>query len=142
MNSITNPCIQPWWRGACFGSARALFFAEVSFCPGATRPDAAAGAIAAAARELRPSEIVGLYEAKREAAEVRSEVACPSQKYYYLLQLQVPYQGSALVHGCKAVAGPYMCRACSSAPGGGHGAKPVTEEPGRSCASCRHEAAA
>lgn len=38
---------------------------------GASRPDTAAGAIAAAARELRPSEIVGVYETKREAAEVR-----------------------------------------------------------------------
>ena len=43
----------------------------MSVSAGASRPDAAAGAIAAAARELRPSEIVGVYEAKREAAEVR-----------------------------------------------------------------------
>jgi hypothetical protein len=34
-----------------------------------SRQGAAAGAVAAAARELRPVEIVGLYEAQREALE-------------------------------------------------------------------------
>ncbi len=44
---------------------------SASGCTGEAGSRGAAGAVAAACRELRPIEIVGIYETQREAAEVR-----------------------------------------------------------------------